>query len=228
MTERVAAGRGGRAGRGFAHVPEALGSHMDSEELLDRFAEGEAVVSNTAFAGLELAYDDAREATFETVVFRSCVFDGVDFSGCTLRDVRFSGCRFVRCTMDRAWLDHVDFRDCSAPGLSLMKARLASVALLESDLSYANLSETKIDRLRVRGGRLVEAALQRSRLRSIELEGCDLTRLDVFGTSLSGVDVSTCTFAAPVLSANRSELRGLTVSPEQAISLAELLGVTVA
>ncbi len=224
----AAGGGGARRARGFARVPEALGSHMDEEELLDLFAEGEAVISNTAFSGLELAYEDAREATFEAVSFRSCVFDGVDFSGCTLRDVVFSGCRFVRCVMDRAWLDHVDFRDCSAPGLSLMKARLASVALLESDLSYANLSETSIDRLRVRAGKFIEAALQRSRIKRAELDGCDLTRLDVFGTSLAGIDVSTCTFAAPVVSGNFHELRGLTVSPEQAVALAGLLGVTVA
>lgn len=224
-----AAGGGGvRRARGFARVPEALGSHMGEEGLLDLFAEGEAVVSNTAFSGLELAYEDAREATFETVSFRGCVFDGVDFTGCTLRDVRFSGCRFVRCAMDRTWLDHVDFRDCSAPGLSLMKARLASVALLESDLSYANLSETSIDRLRVCGSRLVEAALQRSRVKHAAFDGSDLTRLDVFGTPLAGIDVSTCTFAAPVVSGNFHELRGLTVSPEQAIALADLLGVTVA
>lgn len=227
MTAASAGAAGSRRARGFARVPAALGGHMDEEGLIDRFAEGEAVISNTQFAGLELAYEDAREATFETVAFRSCVFDGVDFTGCTLRDVRFSGCRFVRCSMDRAWLDHVDFRDCSAPGLSLVKARLASVAVLDCDLSYANLSEASIDRLRVVGGRLVEAALQRSRVKRLELDGCDLSRLDVFGTPLAGVDVSTCAFAAPVVSGGFRELRGLTVSPDQAVALAGLLGVIV-
>lgn len=216
-----------RTARGFAQVPSALGAHLDAEALLDIFAEGDGLVANTAFAGLELAYDDANETTFDTVSFRSCVFDGVDFAGCTFRDVRFTGCRFIRCTMDRAWLNRCDFEDCSAPGLSLLRARLAGVSWSSCDLSYANLSETSIDRLRAVNTRLTEAALQRARLRHVTLEGCDLVRLDAFGTPLAGLDVSGCLFAAPVVSGDYRELRGLTVNAEQAIALAGLLGVTV-
>ena len=211
----------------FAKVSDALGAHMDADELLDALAEGDALVTNTAFSGLELAYDDAQAATFDTVTFRSCLFEGVDFSGCTFRDVRFRSCRFIRCTMDRAWLNRCDLLDCSAPGLSLLQARLAGVALDASDLSYANLSECTVDRLVAHATRLVEAAMQRTRLRHVTLDGCDLTRLDVFGTPLAGIDVSGCTFAAPVLSSDYRELRGLTVSALQAMSLAELLGVHI-
>lgn len=216
-----------RKAKTFAQVSDTLGAHMDEDSLLDAFAEGDGLVTNTAFSGLELAYEDAGETTFDTVLFRSCTFDGVDFSGCTFRDVRFRGCRFVRCIMDRAWLNRVDFQDCSAPGLSLVQARLASVALSSCDLSYANVSETSIDQLFARDTRFVEAALQRARLKRVVFDGCDLTRIDVFGTPLSGTDVSTCAFAAPVLSADYRELRGAKVSAEQAVTLAELLGVIV-
>lgn len=216
-----------RKAKTFAQVSDALGAHMDEDSLLDAFAEGDGLVTNTAFSGLELAYEDAGETTFDTVLFRSCTFDGVDFSGCTFRDVRFRGCRFVRCIMDRAWLNRVDFQDCSAPGLSLVQARLASVALSSCDLSYANVSETSIDQLFARDTRFVEAALQRARLKRVVFDGCDLTRIDVFGTPLSGIDVSTCAFVAPVFSADYRELRGAKVSAEQAVTLAELLGVIV-
>ena len=100
--------------------------------------------------------------------------------------------------------------------------------MTSSDLSYANLSETSIDRLRADRTRFTEAALQRARLKRVEFDGCDLTRLDVFGTPLAGIDVSSCDFAVPVLSADFRELRGCTVSPEQALALAELLGVHIA
>lgn len=212
----------------FAKVPEALGGHIDAEELLDLFAEGDAQVGNTAFVGLELSYEDAGSATFDTVAFRGCTFDGVDFSGCTFRDVRFQGCRFIRCSMDRAWLNRCDMVDCSAPGLSLLQARLAGVAVSSSDLSYANLSECTVDVLCMRAVRLIEAAMQRTRLKRVELDGCDLTRIDVFRTPLAGIDLSTCEFAAPVLSSDFRELRGAKVSVEQALALVGLLGVTVA
>ena len=57
-----------------------------------------------------------------------------------------------------------------------------------------------------------------TKLGQIRLDGCDLTRMDVFKTSLSGVDVSRCTFAAPVVSGDYHELRGLTVNAEQALA----------
>lgn len=202
-----------RAFKGFAGVSDAIGAHMDVDDLRDVMAEGDGLVANTGFSDLELVWEDAGAATFDTVAFRGCLFEGIDLTGCT---------------MDRTWLNRVDFADCSAPGLSLLQARLSSVSMTSSDLSYANLSETSIDRLRADRTRFTEAALQRARLKRVEFDGCDLTRLDVFGTPLAGIDVSSCDFAAPVLSADFRELRGCTVSPEQALALAELLGVHIA
>lgn len=46
---------------------------MGMDELIDLFAEGDELVSNTAFEELELAYDVANGATFDGIVFRSWV-----------------------------------------------------------------------------------------------------------------------------------------------------------
>lgn len=214
--------------RCFARVPNSIGEHVGFDQLLDAFAEGEALVTNTSVHGVELACEDAGEATFDTVLFRSCQFDGVDFSGCTFRDVRFESCRFTRVSMERAWLNRCDFISCSAPGLNLLSSRLASVLIADSDFSLANLSETSIDQLRVTSSRLREAALQSVRLKRCEFKQSDLVRLDVFRTPLKGIDVSSCEFSAPVLSSDYRELRGARVSPSQALELASLLGVEVA
>ena len=201
---------------------------MGMDELIDLFAEGDELVSNTAFEDLDLAYDVANGATFDGVVFRSCEFDSVDWSGSTFRDVVFRGCRFIRCNMEGCWLSRCDFVDCSAPGLNLLKARLSSVSFGSCDLSYANLSEGRIGPTTACDTRLREAAFQGAKLGQIRLDGCDLTRVDVFKTSLSGVDVSRCTFAAPVVSGDCHELRGLTVNAEQALALSGLLGIQLA
>lgn len=201
---------------------------MSMDELIDLFAEGDELVSNTAFEDLDLAYDVVNGATFDGVVFRSCVFDGVDWSGSTFRDVLFRGCRFIRCNMEGCWLNRCDFVDCSAPGLNLLKARLSSVSFASCDLSYANLSEGRIGPLAARDTRLIEATLQGAKLGRLRLDGCDLTHVDVFKTPLSGVDVSRCTFAAPVVSGDYRELQGLTVNAEQALALSGLLGIQLA
>ncbi len=85
-----------RKTQGFARVSTQIGCNMPMDELIDLFAEGDELVSNTAFEELELAYDVANGAMFDGVIFRNCIFDGVDFRGSTFRDVVFRGCRFIR------------------------------------------------------------------------------------------------------------------------------------
>lgn len=216
------------AGRshGFAEVT-VLSRALGSDELLELFAEGDAFVAHALVEDMELAYECADGATFEGMVFRSCEFDHVDFRDSTFRDVQFENCRFIGCVLDKGWLNRVDFSGCSALGLSLVQARLAGVFARDSDFSYANFSEASVDQLSLRDCRLVEAAMQRAKLKRVDFDGCDLTRLDVFGTSLSGIDLSTSTFQAPVLTSDYRELRGAIVAPEQAVDLVGLLGVRV-
>lgn len=218
---------GKKAPVGFARFAAQL-ARMGDDELLAVFSEGDGYASSVLVDDVELAYECANGATFEGSVFRDCLFEQVDFGDCTFRDVRFEQCRFIGCTMDKGWLNRVDLRDCSAPGLSLLQARLSQVSAAACDLSFANISETSIDHMALRDCRMREAAFQRAKLRHVSLADCDLTRIDVFGTSLAGIDVSTCLFQAPVLSGDYRELRGLVVSPEQALSLATLLGVRIA
>ena len=130
--------------------------------------------------------------------------------------------------MEGCWLNRCDFVDCSAPGLNLVKARLSNVSFASCDLSYANLSEGRIGPITACDVRLTEAALQGAKLGQLRLDSCDLTRVDVFKTPLCGVDVSRCTFEAPVVSGDYRELRGLTVNAEQALALSGLLGIQLA
>ena len=214
--------------KAFARVNPNIGAHVGLDELIDAFARGDEEVANTRFDDIELVSDRANEAAFDGIVFHGCVFENVDFSRCSFRDVRFEACRFIRCNMERAWLSRCDFAGCSAPGLDLLGARVAGVSFTDCDLSYANLSDAKLEWVRAVGTRFREAALQRSKLRSVSFDACDFTRVDAFGTSLARVDMSTCDFLAPVLSSDFHELRGCIVSPEQALALAGLLGVVVA
>lgn len=212
---------------GFAQVKEHIGAHVSANELLDRFAEGDAAIAMTAFEGLELADTSAGGATFDQVIFRSCSFENVDFSGCTFTDVRFIGCRFISCTMKRSWLNRCDLHSCSAPGLSLEKSRLTSVSLADSQLRYAEFSEVSATALRVCKTSLAESAWRSATLKRCTFDACDLSRADMFRTSLAGIDLSACDISGIVVSNTFRELRGCIVSPEQAIQFASLLGIVV-
>ena len=216
-----------KAGSGFAAMAYEPTEPMSYYEVLDIFSEGDGLVEGTLVDGIAFGSEDANGTDFKRCVFRNCLFESTHLVDSTFHDVRFEGCRFINSAMDKTWLNRVDFADCSAPGLSLVQARLAGVSMRGCGLSYANLSAASVERPRLTGTRLREAALQRARLKHVVLKGCDLTHLDVFGTRLAGIDLSSCVFQAPVLSSNLHELRGALISPEQEIDLAALLGVEV-
>ena len=213
--------------RSFAQVRDDLGCNLSQDELLAALTAPDAHVANTAFSGLELADVAADGTVFENVVFRCCTFERVNLSNCTFTDVLFSGCRFVRCDMGRSWLNRVDFRSCSAPGLSFLKGRLSGVSLVDSQLAYADFSETTVDQLAASETKLSEASFHVTRLRRLVLERCDLSRATFFRTSLSGVDLSACDISGLRVSSDLRELRGAIIDPDQAAGLIGFLGIKI-
>ena len=206
-----------RQARRFAQVRDDLGCNLSQDGLLVALTTPDAHVANTAFTGLELADVAADGTVFENVVFRSCTFT----------DVLFSGCRFVRCDLGRSWLNRVDFRSCSAPGLSFLKGRLTGVSLVDSQLAYADLSETTVDQLVASETKLSEASFHATKLRHLALDRCDLSRATFFRTSLSGVDLSSCDISGLRVSSDLRELRGAVIDPDQAAELMGLLGIKI-
>ena len=213
--------------RRFAQARDDLGCNLSQDELLAALTAPDAHVANTVFTGLELADVAADGTVFENVVFRGCAFERVNLSNCTFTDVLFLGCRFVRCDLGRSWLNRVDFRSCSAPGLSFLKGRLTGVSLVDSQLAYADLSETTVDQLVASETKLSEASFHATKLRHLALDRCDLSRATFFRTSLSGVDLSSCDISGLRVSSALRELRGAVIDPDQAAELMGLLGIKI-
>ena len=202
-----------------------------------------AHLSSVSFASCDLSYANLSEGRIGPMTACDTRLTEAALQGAKLGQLRLDGCDLTRIDVFKTSLSGVDvsrcvfaapivsggdFVDCSAPGLNLLKARLSSVSFTSCDLSYANLSEGRIGPMTARDTRLSEAALQGAKLGQVRLDGCDLTRIDVFKTSLSGMDVSRCVFAAPIVSGDYHELRGLTVNAEQALALSGLLGIQLA
>ena len=129
--------------------------------------------------------------------------------------------------MGRSWLNRCDFRSCSAPGLGFLKSRLTGVSIADSQFGYCDLSEATVEHLTASETNLSEANVYSARLRHVALDRCDLTRATVFRSGLAGMDLSTCEIAGLRVSADLRELRGATVSADQAAQLIGLLGINV-
>lgn len=219
--------KSGMPRHGYARVNEKIGRHLSGLELIERLQEPDAEVALTAFDGESFERLDPDATSFSEVVFHNCSFEDVDFSGCTFTDILFVGCRFISCSMERSWLNRVDFRACSAPGLGFNQGRLTGVSFTDCQLRYADFSEASVRGVVARDTCLAESVWRAVKLGRVELERCDLSRADVMRTSLEGVDLSSCNIGGLVVSSGLRELRGAIIAPEQALDLVGFLGVRI-
>ena len=70
-----------------------------------------------------------------------------------------------------------------------------------------------------------EASFSESKFKKTVLKDCEFTRADFMHADLNGMDFSDCGIDGAFFQLDR--LKGITVSYEQAVSLAKLLGIKV-
>jgi uncharacterized protein YjbI with pentapeptide repeats len=107
----------------------------------------------------------------------------------------------------------------------MVKALLRCVTMKGCKADFANLHEAKLDRVDFTDCILTEAALEALNARQLTFDSCDLTRASLFRTPMKGIDMTTCTLDGILV--NLPDLRGMIVSPTQAMNLAKLLGLVV-
>ena len=157
----------------------------------------------------QVSFADTRwaRASFDGCTFSSCDFTGAHMARSFLRDCRLSDCRFTGADFHGSYIERVSFRSCL--------------------LGYANLSESKAQHVKFVSSALREASLDHMKAKSLAFEDADLTRAELFGTSLKGCDLSSSTIDGIRISDTFAELKGASVSLEQAPAVLSVLGVRV-
>lgn len=151
-----------------------------------------------------------EECTFAGVRLNASVHSDAAFTSCTftrsvLFDARFERCKMVgstfdRCTFDALVVDGGNWGFVDLARADLRSARFTGTRLREADLTGA----------RCHGGTLRDGDLSGAALAGADLSGCDLRGTDLGGIDPLGVD-----------------LRRALVTIEQAVVIAEALGVDV-
>jgi len=163
---------------------------------------------------------DMTEVLTESSVFDGCTFRGVRFNAsrhvesaflnCTFRSCTFFDTSFVRCKMVGSTFDRCTFSSLEATGGDWSFVGLAG----------ADLRKVRFDGTRLREADLTDARAEGTLLRDVDLtsawlHGADLSRADLRGAELATIDPSTVT------------LTGALIGPEQAVAIAEALGLEV-
>jgi fluoroquinolone resistance protein len=163
---------------------------------------------------------DMTELTSKGTVFTECSFRGVRFNASRHTSSAFLSCSFHRCT----FFDAV-FADCKAVGSTFERCDLSTLSVVGGDWSFTDLSGADLTRTRFEGTRMREAGLAGAKaagttLLNVDLsaavtDGADFTGADLRGSDLSGVNPLAVS------------LRRAVITADQAIALAEALGLDV-
>jgi uncharacterized protein YjbI with pentapeptide repeats len=204
--------------------------------MLEALAEGGNYAEGLTFTGEDLSADDPADATtaadltqaeFTGCIFDHCLLSGVQLKRASLTDCTFKGCDLSNAKAHGTWWVGCSLRSCRLDGIELVEALLRGCSFDGCSAIYANLGKAILERTSIVDSRCKEAFVQEARLKRVTFDAVDLTRADFFRTSLKGVDLSGCTIDGISVSEDFHELKGAKVSPEQAVGLAMLLGVTI-
>ena len=165
------------------------------------------------------------ELEFNGCVFEKVSFNQHDFDHCTLIDCVFDHCDLSNVDLTSSCLRRVEFRQCNLVGLDASVCVNEDVLLYRCNARLSNLSGSQIKNCEWKENRMDESSINDCRIKGLDVDQCVLTGAEFLHTPLNKVDVSTSVIDGIALSG--TELKGIIVSPYQAVALAKILGIVV-
>ena len=122
-------------------------------------------------------------------------------------------------------MERVQFCNCKLVGIDMTEASMRNVALNSCNASYAALRNIKCAKSAFHNTSFSEADIYAATFADVKFISCNLDRVQLTGTKLAGIDLSTCQFYQLALTLN--DLRGCIIAPAQALTLATIFGVVI-
>jgi uncharacterized protein YjbI with pentapeptide repeats len=163
---------------------------------------------------------DLTEAATSGTVFRECDFRNVRFNASRHTDSAFERCTFARCNLFEA-----EFTGCKMIGSTFHESALRPLTVTGGDWSFVALPGADLRGVTVRGVRMREIDLTKA-----NCEGAVFADVDLSGAALHSVNFTRCDLRGSDLTAldpRTAELAGALIAPEQAVVLAQALGLEI-
>lgn len=193
---------------------------IDEGEIGDHFVVAEALVDSL----------DAHSCEAEDVSFDRAVLKRVDLGESQLRllqllDVRLEGCDLASARWEKAHIQRAELLSCRLVGFSLLDAQCDNMLIQRCNAEAGRFWNTSFRASRFEHCSLKAASFENSDLSGVLFHKCDLREADLRRAKLKGADIRGCQIDGAQIGV--SELKGLIVSPAQAVELASLFGVVV-
>ena len=194
-------------------------------EDIQMTSDSEEPLKYKRYEGEVISLRDPLRVEFDHILFYKCRFIGCDFSGSYFYDTQFNNCDLSNCRFQSCYFKNTQFSGCKGEGTDFSQSTFRYSGIEEGSCHYANFSETLWDRCTIQNCDLSEAYLAEVKFKKMKFAQVDFTKVDFFKTSLDGMDLSDCSIQGIMVSDSLRELRGLKISPLQAMDLVRFLGV---
>ena len=110
-------------------------------------------------------------------------------------------------------------------GCNFIENTFMSVQMQDTNLNYANMSNTTFNNLKLKDTTLINSYMQDSILKNVKFDNIDFTKAQIFNTRLKDIDLSTCIIQG--LSTTLVDIKGAIINELQIMDLAYLLNIKI-
>lgn len=163
---------------------------------------------------------DFNECVFHDIIFQKHDLDKISFMDVVFYHCDFSNIEFI----DRAFY-RVEFHDCKLVGTSFSKVHFFDCLFDSCNLQYSNFADCKCKVIEFSHCHFLEARFQGMDFSGAVFEEDDLSEVEIYTTPMRGIDLSSCLIEGIRIEPNC--LKGMIISPYQAVFLVQILGIKV-
>lgn len=209
--------------------PEILPSPEVTDDLWALLAEQpeEPYLANLHLHDVTLHSENLTGLSCNAMILENCKLTGCTLEKSSFVDVVFKNCDFSNSILSGCYLNRCELISCKWMGADLYESSLQQVYATGCNLGYTNLDNGVLTGVVLEGCDLDGASISICKLKSFEARDCRLRGVNFFKTPLEGIDLSSDNIEGIVTSDSHFELRGMVVSPLQAVELVALLGIKV-
>jgi uncharacterized protein YjbI with pentapeptide repeats len=172
-----------------------------------------------------LSGQTAQRATFRNMAFKNARFNGASLCGADIGDIRFENCDLSNLDLNGAMIYRAVFTGCRITGVDLSSSRLRNIVFENCGGKYANFRFAHIENAVFKNCSMQGTEFQSAAIIKTVFNGDDLRQAQMSGVPLSGIDLSSCEIDG--LGTRPEDLRGAIISPEQAVTAAKIIGMTI-
>lgn len=187
--------------------------------------EDEAIIEGMHLKSQDLSYQDVNN-----LVFKACRFEKVTMNRNHLKNFECSNVIFDRCDFSNTeWIGgsflQVHFHQCKLTGTNFAESYLRDCLFENCLADYASFSSSNAKVVHYKKSSLNSTEFFEMEWKHLSLNDCSLTDSNWFRTTLKDLDFSKNTFQKIALS--QELLRGVKVSPEQALIISAGMGMVI-